>query len=300
MLSKQDIIKEMGKGINSHPIHYSNIKENSINLTVSRNAWALKSEKIYVDAQGIFHIGNDSNAKSKYEIKKGGSSVIKLNGKRILVLLPHQTTIVETSEVISVSNYIGGTFHSKVGVVAMGIGHIGTMLGPNYCGHLMISLHNITDDIVILNVGDTFISLAFHYLDTPVVTKTNSNISGHIDKLAELGIDITKDTREYLTADWKTSFEGVKNHMIQSNGYKAFRKETKSNNSALKMYINKENIITVLAIILIVVLLGVATYWIDNKRKTNEWVPRFWTLVISGMLVPILISRINYIKGNKR
>lgn len=300
MLSKQDIVKEIGKGINIHPIRYSNIKENSINLTVSRNAWSQKKENIYVDSHGIFHIGNNTNATNRYEIKKGCSSVVDLKGKKILVLLPHQTTIIETSEVISVSNYIGGTFHSKVGIVTKGIGHIGTMLGPNYCGHLMISLHNITNDIVTLNVGETFISLAFYYLDTPVNSNTNSNISGHIDKLAALGININKETSEFLTQEWKTSFEGVKNKMINSENYKTFCKEIKLNKPSIKMYFNKENIITVCVIILIFVLLGITANYLDAQNETKEWMSRFWTLVISGVLVPIIVSRINFIKNNKR
>lgn len=300
MLSKQDIIKEIGKGISIHPLHYKNIKENSINLTVSRNAWALQSQKIYIDSQRQFHVGTSSDPKNNFEIKNRGSSIVNIGRDKILVLLPHQTTIVETSEVVAVSNYIGGTFHSKVGVVTMGVGHIGTMLGPNYSGHLMISLHNITDDVVTLNVGETFISLVFHYLNTPVETRSNSNISGHIDKLAELGITLNKDTREYLTADWKTSFQGVRNKMINSHEYKIFCEEIKRDRPSIKGYFNKTNIITVIVIVTIFVALGLGAYCADSNTGQNEWMPRFWTLVISGVLVPILVSRINFIKNNKR
>ena len=76
-----------------------------------------------------------------------------------------------------------------MGVVAKGVGHIGTMLGPGFCGHLMISVHNITDDVIALKVGSTFVSLCFHYLDSGVI-RTSSTISGHVDKFASLGIDI--------------------------------------------------------------------------------------------------------------
>lgn len=85
-----------------------------------------------------------------------------------IVLLPHTTTLIETTEVLGVTNNIGGALHSKVGLVSKGIGHIGTMLGPGYCGHLLIALHNITDDAIAIKVGSTFVSLAFDYLTTQV------------------------------------------------------------------------------------------------------------------------------------
>ena len=40
MLSRNDIEREIGKGINIVPLITSNIKENSINLTIGQNGWA--------------------------------------------------------------------------------------------------------------------------------------------------------------------------------------------------------------------------------------------------------------------
>lgn len=47
MLSKRDIEKELGKGINIVPVIRDNFKENSINLTVSENAWTQSSATVY-------------------------------------------------------------------------------------------------------------------------------------------------------------------------------------------------------------------------------------------------------------
>lgn len=47
MLSKNDIINELGKGIGIYPFSPECIKENSINLCASKNAWVQKSQTIY-------------------------------------------------------------------------------------------------------------------------------------------------------------------------------------------------------------------------------------------------------------
>ena len=49
MFSRFDIEKEIGKGINIYPFHEQNIKENSINLTLSHNAWAMTDGIIVKD-----------------------------------------------------------------------------------------------------------------------------------------------------------------------------------------------------------------------------------------------------------
>ena len=192
MLSKRDIEKELGKGINIVPVIRDNFKENSINLTVSENAWTQSSATVYWYGGESFGL-KDTPAKKKTRSFRRGSKcefhVSRNRGKvdKYIILLPHTTTLIETSEVIGVANYIGGALHSKVGLVAKGIGHIGTMLGPGFCGHLLVSLHNITEEVIALKVGTTFVSLSFDYLTTQVA-RTSSTTSGHVDKFSELGI----------------------------------------------------------------------------------------------------------------
>lgn len=93
------------------------------------------------------------------------------------------------------------------------------MLGPGYCGHLMVSLHNITNDVIALPVGSTFVSVSFHYLDTKV-TRTSFTTSGHVDKFGDLGIKTTEKTRDYITQDWKSNINGIREKMLDSESYK--------------------------------------------------------------------------------
>ena len=74
-------------------------------------------------------------------------------------------------------------------------------------------------DLVSIPCLRIFVSLVFFYLKTPDNT-INTNMSGHVDKLAELGINIDQKTREYLTEDWKMSLDGIKYKMTRSNEYK--------------------------------------------------------------------------------
>ena len=167
MLSKRDIEKELGKGINIVPVIRDNFKENSINLTVSENAWTQSSATVYWYGGESFGLKDIPAKKKTLSFRRGSKCEFYVNrnhGKadKYIILLPHTTTLIETSEVIGVANYIGGALHSKVGLVAKGIGHIGTMLGPGFCGHLLVSLHNITEEIIALKVGTTFVSLSFN------------------------------------------------------------------------------------------------------------------------------------------
>lgn len=52
MLSRKDIENELGKGINIYPLHNKNIKGNSINFTIGKNAWSLGSGKIIKNTNG--------------------------------------------------------------------------------------------------------------------------------------------------------------------------------------------------------------------------------------------------------
>ena len=290
MLSKKDIEKELGKGINIYPLRTSNIKGNSINFTIGKHAWTLGSGNIIEDREKNFILAKNGNTNNTIRMRSGYSAIHSKGNKDYLVILPHSTTIVETSEVIGVSNYIGGTLHSKVGIVAQGIGDIGTMLGPSFCGHLMISLHNITNEVVTLPVGETFVSLVFHYLDTPTKTK-NPNISGHVDKLAELGINITSDTRKYLTKDWKCSVDEIRNKMISSKEYISHKKALSNEKfKSLMDYVTLRNIIIVLISAIVLISLGILAKYVDDKSQNNIWMERYWTVILSGIIVPMIMA----------
>lgn len=301
MLSRNDIKKEIGKGICLHPLHPENIKENSINLTLSHYAWTTKGGDYYTDENGNCYIyTNRKNHTGGIEsMKRGDSCVVGKKRSQKILLFPHQTTIVETSEVVAIGDYIGGSLHSKVSVVAKGIGHIGTMLGPGYCGHLMISLHNITDEIVEMKVGETFLSVTFDYLDTSV-TRTSSTISGHVDKLSEYGIVLDASSRDYLTADWKNSFAEVQKRMFNSENYVRYSAEQKREKwKAFCENINLGNFVRLGIIIAVLVLLYFIASYADSKSGTSIWTDRFWNVGLSGIVVTILNIVWNSMKGNR-
>ena len=297
MLSRKDIENELGKGINIYPLHSNNIKGNSINFTIGKNAWSLGRGQVIKDTNGKWIIAPKENGgRKKTDIMPGKSSIISDGKRKILILLPHTTTIVETSEVIGVNNYIGGTLHSKVGMVSKGVGDIGTMLGPGFCGHLMISLHNVTDEVIELNVGETFVSLVFYYLKTPDDTK-NTNVSGHVDKLAELGIQISQDTREYLMADWKMSLNGIKKRMIESDEYKTLQQRKKKEKDAIiRSFFNWQNCLIVVIYLIVIIIMVLGAKKLDLYTGKNDWSNRAFTIIMSGIIIPLIMKSGKLIK----
>ena len=218
--------------------------------------------------------------------------------EKYIILLPHSTTIIETNEVIGIGDKIGGTFHSKVGVVAKGVGHIGTMLGPGFCGHLMISVHNITDDVIALKVGSTFVSLCFHYLDSGV-SRTSSTISGHVDKFASLGIDIDESTLAYLTEDWKSDINKIKNKMEMSESYRKFKKQLiRQRFKDVFSRFTWSGIFKSIIVLLILVLIYYIAYRIDSNNGNSVWTDRYITIGFSGVLIPISTYGLKNLFGN--
>jgi len=300
MLSRRDIEKELGKGINIVPLNRENVKENSINITIGSNAWTMKDLTVYWYGEDKFSSKKEKNTKPKeFVLKSKESCIVTAGSQEYLLLLPQATTIVETLEVIGLGNNIGGAVHSKVGIVAKGVGHIGTMLGPGYCGHLMISLHNITDEVIALSVNSTFASLTFDYLNTQVA-RTSSTTSGHVDKFAELGIQISSEVRSNLTADWKSNIEGVREEMKKTSGYKEYKEYIKNNRwNEVKKYINKRNAIAISVVILAFIALLNLAQFADSKLLEPVWEKRFWDVGMSGVLAYFFMGLYNFIKDKK-
>ncbi|QUH25557.1 dCTP deaminase domain-containing protein [Serpentinicella alkaliphila] len=67
------------------------------------------------------------------------------NNQKYCYVEPRDTVLILTREAVWVSNDIAGTFHSKVGIVSQGFGHISTTLDPRWQGPLLISLNNPTN-----------------------------------------------------------------------------------------------------------------------------------------------------------
>ena len=305
MLSRRDIEKELGKGLCFYPLKRFNIKENSINVTISEYAWCQSDATVYWYGGNRFSVKNSSRAiRSTLHYRKGQKAIFTdyrndSHDSKYLLLLPHQTTIVETEEVIGIGNHIGGAVHSKVGIVAQGIGDTGTMLGPGYCGHLMVSLHNITDDVIALKVGETFVSLTFDYLTTSVI-RTSVTVSSHYDRLLEQGCNLDSDAKDYFGQDWKANFSMICEKMCASDEYKEYKKQIqKKSFIEFKKYINKKNIIATGLVMLVFIALYKGANFLDVKAGNSVWVDRFWNVGCSGLIGSLLIGLWKFVTDKK-
>lgn len=293
MLSKIDIENELGKGINIVPFNHENIKENSINLSTSSYAWTMSDGEIFIKNN---EITLNSTTGKKIKLAKGESAVININKTTKIVLLPFSTTLIETNEVMAVTNNIGGTYHSKVGLVSQGLGHIGTMLGPNYSGHSLIAIHNVSEKLLTLDIGETFVSIVFHYLNTPI-NSANPTSNGHLDKMSELGIKLNTADRRFLGEDWKSNLSLVCEKMNCDKNFNEFKNILNSRKyETIKKYINIRNICISIIIIAVFSILGFLANYADSKLTKPIWVDRFWTVGFSGILVTLLNYLLKLIK----
>lgn len=222
ILSDTDIKKELGKDILIYPFRKSQLKGASYNLTASTLAWSLTTKKsIYV------------------------------NGK--IIIEPGITALIETNEVIWVSQKIAGTYHSKVGMVSQGTGHIGTTLDPNYIGPSLIAIHNHYYALngndepqpIILIPGeeeDAIATLVFHYVMTESTRKQHGNSAGRIEILTQVGIDVEENERRALSKDFMINPETLKLKMEKDcEDYQQIEKERQREAEEIEKRLKQEN-----------------------------------------------------------
>lgn len=288
MLSKEDINKELGQGINIFPFNSGNIKENSINLSASRYAWSMSSGEVFLKDTGEVILPKDKEREDKgreISITKGKKATFNSSKGKIIILLPFSTTLIETNEVLAVDKNIAGTYHSKVGLSAQGIGHIGTMLGPGFSGHSLIALHNVSAIPVSLKVNDTFVSLIFNYLNTPI-DEQNTTHNAHLDKMSELGITLKTSERQFLDEDWKKSLKGVRSKMTQSNSFKKYKDKLEQEKvNIIKRYLNKKNIRLILILVAIISGIYLSFSYLDSKAGTDMWKNMFIEVIVCGIIL---------------
>lgn len=306
MLSKIDILKELGKGICIYPLNPDNIKENSVNLCAGEFAWTTVSFDIYfdkneTDKNKMFTLKSDSSHNEKISLEKGHSAIfIDENSNKYIILLPFTTTLIETQEVLSVNSYIGGTYHSKVGMVSKGLGHIGTMVGPNFSGDSLLAFHNTSRNLIVLKPGDSFVSVVFHYLDTPY-THINPTLSGHTDKFSELGLYVTEEEASILNQDWKKRFDDVCIKMCDSSEYKVLQEQLRKQKfKTIKKYFCKKNIIIALITLSVLIALYFAAFYADQSAGNTVWTDRYFNVGCSGIFIAIITGIFKHIKDNTK
>lgn len=148
------------------------------------------------------------------------------DGEKHYVIIPKNDTVLFFSkEYIGVSNKIAGTFHSKVGRVCQGLGHISTTLDPTWHGQLIISVNNPTSTDIKFdldgNSGNIFTLLLYKF-DTEVLgTNIHDNNSGRCDLLLERFTDPTNkkyhekhlELKEYVINEFANSLNGYDNFL---------------------------------------------------------------------------------------
>lgn len=216
MFSKNDIQKSLGKDIIFFPFKEENIKENSLNLTVSKWAWTLTE----VDQTELKKIGN--GGEKKYGEKK--SCLINKDGKDCIILFPFSTTMVITNEFLAIGKSIGGTIHTRVGTAALGVGHISTMLGPSYMGRLCVPLHNPTCKPIYLPVGDSFLSIIFYRLNSSI-KESNHTSKAHIDKFSTWGITLNEKERQEICLEDLKDMESCVAEIKKSQDFISYKQE---------------------------------------------------------------------------
>ena len=267
MLSNVDIINELNNNIFIYPLSPEHIRGSSVNLKASEWAWSLNTKK---------------------------SIVSEVDGKKVITIQPNDTGLIETEEVIYTTNKISGTYHSKVTLVSNGMGHIGTTLDPTWCGNSLIAIHNYSSKPFDITVGETFASLMFYYLKSRT-TKINTNTSGQIEVLKELGIPNPLISIE-LSSEWRKNPDDIIkkcNSDTELEKIKLLRK-----NFGLPFYRTKKFLYSIFPILLI--LIGLIVWFLephttDEIIKANGILDWYLKVGLSGVIATYTLLLINYI-----
>lgn len=246
MLSKEDILNELGKNIMIYPLDNpsATIQGSSVDLTISKYAWSLTKETgVYDSSAGTIHIA------------------------------PHDTVCAYTKEVLYVSNKISGVYSSTVSNCFKGINPISTNLDPNYIGRSLLILHNITDNEIVLHVGSPIVSVQFFYVKTPVyVRECNIQHDSLVSSLIGSNDPLYNEYYEsYLHENWaKNRREMIMKYREKefATKLKQYIKTQKQNFSFGYKFINSR-IFRYFASILIAVALYFLMDWLSKNAKVS-------------------------------
>jgi len=162
VLSEQDIIDELGKGILIYPFNKSQLTGSALALTASAYAYAIKDKKL-LDAH------SDPNQPEQ----------------KFFTLPPRDTVLVWTNESVCINECFCGSIIARVRLVSKGIGHIGTRVNPNWGGIFCITLHNLSDAAIQINLGEPIAYLRFHKLLSKSLTPKNLHDPARLDIIPE-------------------------------------------------------------------------------------------------------------------
>lgn len=134
VVSDKQFINHLGKNIFIWPFTPSKLKGSTYNLTASKIAY----------------------------YKENGENISIVDEDNVINIPARKTVLIQTEESIYVGKNVCGTYHTKVKMVSMGLSSISTTLDPCYFGTSLIAINNQTDNLVRINVGETFCSLMLY------------------------------------------------------------------------------------------------------------------------------------------
>lgn len=278
MFSKIDIQKSLGKDIIFFPFKEENIKENSLNLTVSKWAWTLTE----VDQSELKKNRNDGE--KKYGEKK--SCLINKDGNDYIILFPFSTTMVITNEFLAIGKSIGGTIHTRVGTAALGVGHISTMLGPSYMGRLCVPLHNPTCKPIYLPVGDSFLSIIFYRLNSSI-KESNHTSKAHIDKFSTWEITLNEKERQEICLEDLKDMKTCVAEMNKSETFRIYKQEhswKKCFLRTVKDWASPRNVI-ILVLFILAILLFIVSFFPGEQSSINTWAIKSRETLMTAILL---------------
>jgi deoxycytidine triphosphate deaminase len=273
VLSNEDILFELGSNILIYPLNLDNIRGNTINLTASNMAWSLSDNK----------------------------SIVKEIDKKMVIEIPaSDTALIETRETIYVSNKLGGSYHSKVSKVSLGLGHIGTTLDPGWIGQSLIAIHNHSNKSVTIDVGESIVSVILHYLKTESTYK-NTNVPGQTQVLLSLGVKPTHDKMKSLNQEWHSNIDKLREKMVNSKEFMEIKtKRDKEENERTVQRIKstpyqvKAVVLSYIIPTIAIVALSGVVYLIERKFTepggTLVYFNKIIDVGLSGIIIVILFK----------
>ena len=284
MFSKINIQKSLGKDIIFFPFKAENIKENSLNLTVSKLAWTLTLTDVPQDTteeEESFQQQEFGQARHCYVTTK--------DGKDYIILAPFSTTMVITNEFLATGKSIGGTIHTRVSTAALGVGHISTMIGPSYMAKLCVPLHNPTCKPIYLPVGDQFLSIIFYRLNSSI-KESNHTSKVHIDKFPTWGITLNEKERQEICLEDLKDMETCVEEMNNCESFLQYKKKHSLKNriwDIVKDWFSARNIIIfVLLFVAIILLIMLLQYPESTSTKRIEDVIIVFIVSLLLRLIP--------------
>jgi len=211
LLSDQDIQKILNREIVIYPFDENDLTPVGYNLNPSDFVFSIQSQSLVLESNGFFEIQ------------------------------PHDTVLILTKEAVWVSRKIAGTFHSKVGVVSTGFGHISTTLDPGWNGLLLISLNNPTNSRLQLSVNNSFVTLLLYQLKTPALKK-HDNLPRRTDILKKISDDVLSRRINQKQRDFVSNVQGIINNENAYDEFERIYNELSQPSIAPILGVLKENI----------------------------------------------------------